>query len=334
MGRPTLFAIAAMNLITGLVVLFLLAPVAAGADAGFYRDCAMAGATKGCGGLYPPLAALVSWPLTLLSPVGAAVVVTSIGLVILVAGVAIETRGQAPLDRVLVFVAALGFAPVVHELLLGQVTFPLAVTVYLVARRSDAFRTGIPLGIALAFAPKPILAFVVVWMLVWRRRALAGAIVAALLATLVALWVTGPGAYAVWISTLLGLGRDSIAGTAPLATHGNLSIWPLDSAKLVVALLVVAASAREILRDETRGFVVALLAGLVLAPYTGLYAGTVLLLAVRPGLQIAPRATRLLAISANISFAMLSALVVWCMAGIGVAAWPDGWRARRPPARR
>lgn len=50
MGRPTLFAIAVMNVITGLVVLVLLAPLAAGADAGFYRDCAMAGATKGCGG--------------------------------------------------------------------------------------------------------------------------------------------------------------------------------------------------------------------------------------------------------------------------------------------
>lgn len=332
MGRPTLFAIAVMNVITGLVVLVLLAPLAAGADAGFYRDCAMAGATKGCGGLYPPLTALVTWPLTLLPPSGAAVVMSSIGLAILLVGVVVETRGLARLDRLLVLLAVLGFAPVVHELLLGQVTLPLAATIYLVARRDDAFRNGIPLGIALAIAPKPILALVVVWMLVWRRRALAGSILAALAMTAVAVVVASPDAYVAWLSILLGLGRDSVAGTAPLATHGNLSLWPLDAPKLALALLVAAAAVWAILRDEARGFVAALLAGLVLAPYTGLYAATVLLLAVRPALGFAPRATRLLALGANICLAMLTALVAWAAVALAVAALPSGrgsWR--RPP---
>jgi hypothetical protein len=67
-----------------------------------------------------------------------------------VTGVYLETRGQAPIDRLLVLVAAAGFAPVVHELLLlGQISFPLAATVFLVARRPDGYRNGIPLGIAL-----------------------------------------------------------------------------------------------------------------------------------------------------------------------------------------
>ncbi len=247
---------------------------------------------------------------------------SSIGLAILLAGVAIETRGQARLDRLLVLLAVLGFAPVVHELLLGHVTLPIAATIYLVARRGDAYRNGIPLGVALAIAPKPILALVVVWMLVWRRRALAGAILAAAALTAVALAVASPDAYVAWLSVLLGLGRDSVAGTAPLATHGNLSLWPLDAPKLAAALVVAATALWAILRDEARGFVAALLAGLVLAPYTGLYACTMLLLAVRPALGFAPRATRLLALGANICLTMLAALVPWAAAGVAVAAWP------------
>ena len=62
-------------------------------------------------------------PLTWVSPTAASIVMTSIGLGILMIGVWLETRGQAPLDRVLVAVAAVCFAPVVYELLLGQVTF-------------------------------------------------------------------------------------------------------------------------------------------------------------------------------------------------------------------
>lgn len=331
MGRPALVAIAAMNAITGVVVAVMLAPLAAGADAGFYRDCAMAGATKGCGGLYPPLTALVAWPLTLLPPAGAAIVMSSIGLAILFVGFVIETRGEALLDRALVLVAVLGFAPVVHELLLGQVTLPIAATIYLVARRGDAYRNGIPLGIALAIAPKPILFLVVVWMLVWRRRALAGAILAAVAMTAAALVVASPDAYAAWLGILFGLGRDSVAGVAPLATHGNLSLWPLDAPKLAVALVVAATVVWIILRDDTRGFVAAVLAGLVLAPYTGLYAGTMLLLAVRPALRFAPRVTRLLALAANICFAMLFALVPWATVGVAAAAWPSGPRLRRRP---
>ena len=330
MGRPALVAIAAMNAITGLVAAVVLAPVAFGADAGFYRDCAMGVGAPGCASsLYSPLAAIVAWPLTLLSPLGAALVMSGIGASILVAGVIIETRGRAPVDRLLVLVAAAGFAPVVHELLLGQISFPLAATVFLAARRPDGYRTGIPLGIALAIAPKPLLVPVLGWMLVRRRKALAGAVAAAAVVTGAAVLVAGTAAYGTWLSTLLGLGRESVAGTAALSTHGNLSIWPLDPPRLVVALAVLAGAAWCVLRDEERGFVAAILAGLVLSPYTGLYAGTVLLLAVRPALGFAPRATRLLALGANVCLAMLTALVPWAAAGVAVAAWPSGWIPRR-----
>lgn len=321
-----------MNAITGVAVAILLAPLALGADAGFYRDCALTGGAQGCGSLYPPLAAIVAWPLTLLSPMGAALVMSGIGASILVVGVLLETRGRAPVDRLLVLVAAAGFAPVVHELLLGQITFPLAATVYPVARRPDRYRTGIPLGVALAIAPKPLLVPILGWMLIRRPRALAAAVLSAAVVTAAAMLVAGPSAYGAWLSTLLGLGRDSVAGTAALSTHGNLSIWPLDPLRLAVALAVLAGAVWCVVRDEARGFVAAILAGLVLSPYTGLYACTVLLLAVRPAVGFAPRATRLLALVASISFAMLTALVPWAVAGLAVAAWPRRWAVRRRKA--
>jgi len=168
-GRPTLVAVAALNAITGLAAAATLAPVAFGADANTFRRCALfvaEGRIDFCGFLYSPLTAFVARPLTWVSPTGAAVAMTLLGVAILATGVTLETRGQALIDRALVAVAALGFAPVVYELLLGQTTFLIAAALYLVARRADAFRNGIPLGIVLALAPKPLLLPVLVWMLV------------------------------------------------------------------------------------------------------------------------------------------------------------------------
>jgi hypothetical protein len=317
-GRPTLAAVAAMNAITGLAVVVVLAPVALGADAGTYRRCAQfaADGRLDCGTLYPPLAALAFRPLTLLSPAAAGIVMTLLGLAILLTGVWLETRGRAPVDRVLVAVAALGFAPVVYELLLGQVTFLIAAALYPVARRADAFWTGIPVGIALALAPKPLLLLVVVWMLVWRRRALTAAMLVALALTGLGVVLMGPDQYRQWLSVLTGAGGQSVSGTFVLSLKGNFSLWPLDPVRIVVAAAVAAATLWTILKDPSRGFVAALLASLLLAPYTGLYSATILLLAVKPALEFAPRATRVLALTANLVLALLPGLGAWSVVAL------------------
>ena len=137
-----------MNAIIGLASVATLAPLSFGQDANFYRQCAqtLVDGAGGCGSLYPPLVAIVAMPLTWVSPTAASIVMTSIGLGILMIGVWLETRGQAPLDRVLVAVAAVCFAPVVYELLLGQVTFLISAALYPVIRRADGYRNGIPTG--------------------------------------------------------------------------------------------------------------------------------------------------------------------------------------------
>jgi hypothetical protein len=254
------------------------------------------------------LFALVARPLTWVSPTMAAVVMTLLGLTILLTGVTLETRGWTLVDRVLVAVAALGFAPVVYELLLGQTTLLIAVALYPAVRRMDASWTGVPVGIALALAPKPLLVPVLGWMLVWRRRALVAAVLTALALTLLGLTLMGPDQYRAWIAVLTGAGRASVAGT--------FSLWPLDPARIAVAAAVCAAALWAILRDWSRGFVAALLAGLLLAPYTGLYAASILLLAVKPAVAFAPRATRVLALIANPAVGLFLALAAWCAAGL------------------
>ena len=331
-GRPLLVAVAAMNGITGLAVAAILAPTAFGADAGTFRRCALfvVGGRTDCGFLVSPLFALVARPLTWASPTTAAVAMTLLSVTILLAGVTLETRGRPLVDRVLVAVAALGFAPVVYELLLGQMTLLIAVALYPAVRRTDAFRTGIPVGIVLALVPKPLLLPVLVWMLVWRRRALIAATLTALALTCLGLALMGPDQYRAWVSVLTGAGRASVAGTFSLSLAGNFSLWPLDPAKIAIAAAVGVAALWTILRDCPRGFVAALLAGLLVAPYTGLYAASILLLAVKPALGFAPRATRVLALIANPALVLLLALAAWSVASLAVCLGfvrPGGDRA-------
>jgi hypothetical protein len=69
-------------------------------------------------------------------------------------------------------------------------------------------------------------------------------------------------------------------------------------------------------KDATRGFVASLFAGLLLAPYSLLYAFSILLLAVKPMLVIAPRTTRALALVANIVRSSPITFVAWSLIGL------------------
>ena len=320
-GRQTLFAVTVMNVITGLGLGAHIAAANFGGDSGLYRQCALLlteGRTEFCGFLYSPLTALVARPLTWVSPTTAIVAMTLIGVAVLLTGVALETRGQASIDRVLVAVAALTFAPVVYELLLGQTTLLIAAALYPVARRADGFRNGIPFGIALALAPKPLLVPILFWMLIWRRQALAATVLTTLLLTGLGVLLLGIGQYQDWIAVLSGAGRESVAGTFILSSRdtGNFSVWPLNPATFVLGCAVAAAAFWAIATDSSKGFVAALFAGLLLAPYSLLYAFSILLLAVKPGLEFAPRTTRVLALIANIVRSLPVLFVVWSLVGL------------------
>lgn len=308
-GRPTLVAIAAMNLITGGVAAWILAPLSAGADVDTYRRGAegIRDGVYAYGFLYSPLAGVLAAPLTWVPLEVAAAFMSLLGLGILLAGVRLETRGLAAVDRALIALAAVSFVPVVNELLLGQVTLLIAAAVYPVRDR-DGWARGVPLGIVLALAPKPMLLPLLAWMLVRRRRALGGALATTAAVTLTGVVLMGPDLYRAWVSVLTATGE--------VTREGNLALTSLGPPALVAALIVLTlvAVGWGLARDARAGFVAALLGGLLIAPYTLMYVGSILVLAVRPALALAPRATRALALVANP--AMLAAFIPWTMAGI------------------
>ncbi len=84
--------------------------------------------------------------------------------------------------------------------------------------------------------------------------------------------------------------------------RGNLALTSLG-APVVAVLLAIAAIAAgglwAILRDDRRGFVAALLAALLVAPFTLMYAASILLLAVGRPSPSRRCATRVLALIAN-----------------------------------
>lgn len=310
--RPLLFAVAALNAITGVAAAILLAPVALGADASFYRGCGEAALSgRICESLYPPLTSYAAVPLTLLPPALAGLLMSLIGALVLGLGIRRETAGRPSVDRALVAVAAFGFAPIVYELLLGQVTLLTAASLYPVVRWRDSGRHGIAFGVVLALAPKPMLVFVLLWMLVWRRKALAGAALTWAALTGVGVLLVGMEGYLAWVSGLLGAGTLG-AAISTLSVHGNMSLWPLSAPKAVVALAAILAAVYTIARDPDRGLIAAIVAGLMVAPYTGLYAVSLLLLVAKPALRVAPVATRLFALAANLCLLFVSGLVVLC----------------------
>lgn len=328
-GRPTLLAIALLNAITGLAMGATIAGANFGVDSGLYRRCAVLfaeGHTEFCGFLYSPLMSLAAYPLTWLSPTAAGLVMTLVGAAVLIAGVTLETRGRAMMDRLLIGIGVFTFAAVVYELLLGQTTLLIAATLYPIARRQDAFRNGVPFGIALALAPKPLLLPVLFWMVIWRRRALAATVLTASILTLIGVVLLGFEQYRAWLLVLTGAGRESVGGTFVLSGDavGNRSLWPLSPVTFFVACVVVVLTVWAVFRDPARGFVASLFAGLLLAPYSLLYAFSILLLAVKPALEFAPRTVGVLALTANLARYGPATLIVWSLVGLSRCLSLDG----------
>ncbi len=327
-GRPFLVAVAAMNAITGITAAAILAPLSFGADVDFLRRGAQGflDGTVVPDFVFTPLCAVLAVPLALLSPVSAAIVMLVVDLLIVLAGVTVETVGRRHLDRILVGVAAITFVPVVNEVILGQVTLLIAASIY-PARDRDGYARGVGLGIALALIPKPLMLPVLLWMLIRRPRALSTALLVCVALTAFGMLTLGIGAYADWMAALLHAGS--------IHRNANMSLWAdgVTVAAVLGSLLVVLALAWT-LRDAGRGFIAAVVAGLLLAPYTLLYAVSIMLLTVRPGLDVIPRATRLLALVANP--AVLAVFPAWAVA-ILASTLPLPRRATRitsdpPPA--
>ena len=272
--------------------------------------------------LYSPLAAALTVP-ALAQPTDVAVVAwLAFKVALLAAGTAIATRGLNRADRVLLGVALVGFLPLLYDLELGNVTVIVLAALVAIVWTPDRIVTGIPMGLILATAPKPQLVPLLIWLVIVHRRALAGALVTAALATLVGLAIMGVAPYEAWIAAL----------RAPAYLNSgaviNLALWPLPPFIAIPgAVASVGAFLVALHRGYWPGLIAAICVGLLLAPYTLIY-GAGLLPAVAPAVaRASPRTALGLAISAPVilvlAFPVWVGLVLALAVYLPVESWPS-----------
>ncbi len=335
--------VAVLNVVTGIAAWIIVAPAAWADDA--RRNLAAAEALLGGhfgtveGYLYAPLAALLTAPFACLPEAVAIGAWLAFKTLLILVGALVALRGRPALERAAAAIAAVAFLPIVYDLELGNVTVLLVAAVAVVAWCDDGYLVGVPLGLALATAPKPQLIFVLAWMLLFRRRSLVGAIATAAAATGLAVLVVGPDPYRAWIEALRA--PSYLAGSQV----GNKSLTtlptPLALASVVASFALALVALR---RGPWPALTAALALGLLVSPYTLVYAAGIFLV-VAPALWTgAPRVLLALALTAPVGLvvafpawvgAVLAAAAVlpgaaWQAVGRGLPAGPEP--ARRSPS--
>ena len=204
------------------------------------------------------------------------------------------------------------------DIALGNVTIALTAA-GLVALRSDRVRSGLPFGIALALAPKPMFVLLLVWMAFNRRRSFQGVALGGLAMTLAGALLAGVHSY-VDFARALATGVDS---------HfvGNYGLSFISPVLGLVAFAVVAVVALSLIRRPSDGLMAAAIAGTFAGTYVGLYS-TVLPLAVLPTFARArPVAATRVAI-----VGLLAPFALWASGLIAIlcVAWRQSERSNVP----
>jgi hypothetical protein len=234
--------------------------------------------------LYPPPLAAAATPFALAFPTdyrAAAWVWTALGTLILVTTILAIARAEGLPDRIrratgigpwILIAAAIGFPPVIGELVLGNVHILLLGLLGLawLGIRDGTTRgeriAGVAIGIAAIIKVFPGL--LLVWLLLTgRRQGAAFVVIGAAAAVLVTLPFTGFQPWLDYPAVLANLSgpadtKDTLAPTVWLAEGIGFSL-----ARLIVTALGLALLAWSALRSTTRmGFTVAVLVSILVAP--------------------------------------------------------------------
>jgi hypothetical protein len=269
---------------------------------------------------YTPLGALAFAPLAPLSAGAAAATWLAFKVCLLLVAAAWFSRAWSGVDRWLVALLVVFFPPIVHDLVIGNVSTITLLVLIAVARWPDA-RGGVLLGVLTILAPKPHLVPLLLWLAVRRPRAFLAALVSMAAGLLIGLAVFGLDRWLDFLGTL----REPLERTFT----ANIGFsWLLGPAGVVVgivvaAVLLVAAATRR----DASGLGLSILSGIVLGPYTFIHylAGT--LVAVEPVLRRRPRAL----VAYPWLLVVFPLIPLWLMA-LAWTVWRHGGEAERPAA--
>ncbi len=231
---------------------------------------------------YTPLGALVFAPLVPLSESAATWAWLVAKLAILAIAAAWFSNRWTGTQRWLAFAAVVAFPPLVHDLVIGNVSTLTFLVLLALARWTDG-RGGIALGLLLILMPKPHLLPILAYLALRRRRDAISATATAVAGAVVGLALFGTGPWLEFVGTL----REPLERTFT-ANVGFSGL--LGPAGVVVGVVVaVAIFAAAVVIGGTRGYGLAILSGIAAGPYTFIHylAGT--LVAAEPVLRTRPR---------------------------------------------
>ena len=265
------------------------------------------------GFLYSPLGAWAMVPFASLGvPLGLAVFFVA-RLAVLSWFLHDATRSWAPPVRVAAALLTLTWVFLLDDLWMGNVSILILCAMWVAISR-DRLSAGILLGIVLATVAKPLLIPFLLWMLVHRRRGLAGALVTAGIVTSLAVLVIGPASYVAYLRALTTASRTiwDFPGNLGLSATVPQLVAPASIVALAVYLVLLRRS-----RDESATLMWSLLVGLIAAPYVPLYAPVPVLAGVFPFVRAHPiRAAGMAAIVVPLAFfnLMLATLIAMMLA--------------------
>lgn len=232
---------------------------------------------------YTPPAALAFAPLAPLSEDAAVVTWLLVKLVALVVAAAWFARSYPSRARLLVALLVLAFPPVIHDLMIGNIS-TLTLLMYVAVARWQDPRGGIALGAMAILAPKPHLVPLLAWMAIRRPRDFAAAVATMAGVAGIGLVVFGPRPWLDFLGTL----REPLDRTFTANVGFSALLGPTGVIVGVVgaAVLFAAAVTRH---GGDRGLGLALLSGIVLGPYTFIHYLVGALVAAEPLLRDRPR---------------------------------------------
>ncbi len=268
---------------------------------------------------YSPWAALVFAPLAPLDPAVAALTWLVVKVMVLVGAAWWYARPWSGSMRISVAAAVVTFPPVVHDLVIGNVsTFTLVVLLAL----ARGARAGPPLfGLLLLLAPKPHLVPVAAWLVISRPREAGIAIATAAIGLGAGIVAFGLDTWLAFVRTFAEpLGREFTANMGLSGLWGPVGV--VAGALLGLAVFVLALRRRD--RD---GLSLAIYAGALASPYLFIHYLAGVLVAVEPLLRKRPR---WLAAFPPVMVVVFPLMAVW-VALLAVAQYLSAGTTRREP---
>ena len=231
---------------------------------------------------YTPIGALPFAPLVPLGEEAAAWAWLLAKLGVLTVAAAWFARPWEGRERWLVIGLVVAFPPIVHDLVIGNVSTITFLVLLALARWQD-WRGGVAIGLLTVLMPKPHLVPILVYLAIRRPRDFAAAVGTMAAGVLVGLAIFGPDPWLAFVGTL----REPLERTFTANVGWSGLLGPIGVAIGLVVAAAVLVSA--VLVGGSRGYGLAILSGILAGPYTFIHYLAGSLVAVEPVLRSRPR---------------------------------------------